>query len=247
MDAIYSAFDRAATDQLLKAPVRAKVQLAGTNRPSSVKRTHAGELLRGDVKVELVELACGGNDWELYAYVAEMSARKRTAFFGIREPASVDLLSLIIDLSVFGKLNYGFGYSWSKSTDPSLHAVGLTAGLPRTPGEWLNADHDALWFEERLSRPPAAPKMRHLKGCLRDVYELNVLNDTHLKTKMHGGETLEHFVRSRTAFGTIISGENGASVWTVPVDRIPAARAVLQRANILICTGSSELLHGVHD
>jgi hypothetical protein len=124
-------------------------------------------------------------------------------------------------------LKYGIGYQRDFELGPDMYAHGMVSGLGYSPRDIAEADRIGAWMQER----PGAS--RHLHGCLRDVYPLNILSTRHLSRDV-GKLSLEQWIQQATDRGQLVQLNNGASLWIIPDRHIADVQAKLQQAGCII-------------
>jgi hypothetical protein len=114
-----------------------------------------------------------------------------------RERDSPSIDKLIKRLERNG-ISYGYNFSEKDTNDPFLYAFGKTRFKPHTePGGQLLK----LWSSSCAFPDTDAP-FRH--GVLREIYEVNYLNQTHLDV-MHAGKSLPQLIKIDPRFGRLES------------------------------------------
>jgi hypothetical protein len=220
--------------------VKAHVNIDADSKSRPIDRRALEERLAGggffamEIMLDAHELAVNGRS---RVFISGIADTKRTAFLSVNCPVrpgdGVFIEHLVADLANLGSLGYGIGFEWKREPDPLLHVLGITHGLPRTEEEEALADHDSLWFEERIARGGASPAMRHLAGYFRDVYELNLLNRAHLNAPLEGTSFAE-VVRSHE-WGSLEELAKGNWLWRVPRSAVGEVRRRLSGAGLLLC------------
>lgn len=121
---------------------------------------------------------------------------------------------------------YGYVLRPRDPRDPLCDALGV-GGLPAlwsiSPQE---EDDWQLWRLEELT-----PRS-YLRGRIRDVYPINLLNESHLTMPTPTG-TFADRLRAAPDLGSLEPGPGGLWWWRVPEDRIVAARALTRQAGML--------------
>jgi hypothetical protein len=124
-------------------------------------------------------------------------------------------------------LKYGIGYLRSFQLGPDIYAYGMVTGLGYSGEAMAEADRIGSWFRERMEAN------RHLAGCLRDVYPLNVISQKHLAQRVDGS-SLADWIGASPARGTLRSLPGGATLWRIDESNIEPVRAALVSAGLLI-------------
>lgn len=136
-------------------------------------------------------------------------------------------------LAELGDLGYCTVFTQEDQSSPSFYACGITHGEIRTDEDAEIARRNSIWFMERLSMGGNAPKMRHMSGLLRDVYELNVLNASHEQAVVDGQDLVAWISESRIR-GTLVRISRHNMLWSVPSVYIRHIRASMLRNGLLI-------------
>jgi hypothetical protein len=144
-----------------------------------------------------------------------------------------DAERLVADMSLLGDLGYGIGFTQSAASSPSLHATGITHGQPSTPEEENEARRDSVWFMERISMKGKSPRMRHKAGFLRDVYPLNVLNESHAKAVIDG-QDLVSWIGESAVRGTLKPLSANNMLWVIPTVYLRHIRDSLSKGGLLL-------------
>lgn len=138
---------------------------------------------------------------------------------------------IVVRVSELCAIGYGFGFESAEGKNPIFHAMGISYG-ESTKNELLS---NSLWFSERLRmKGDPAPKNRHLKGYLRDLYSLNVVTPTHLERLISEGRTLKDCIENSTSLGSITQISASCFLWKIPPSDLPEARHWAQGRGLLI-------------
>ncbi|MCW5766702.1 MAG: hypothetical protein KIT68_12085 [Phycisphaeraceae bacterium] len=121
---------------------------------------------------------------------------------------------------------YGYVLRPRDPRDPLFDAMGL-GGLPAFwPTSDMEIEDSNRWANEALNDGA------HLRGRIRDVYPINLLNASHLNMPTPTG-TFADRLRAAPDLGSLEPGPGGLWWWRVPEDRIVAARALTRQAGML--------------
>jgi len=123
-------------------------------------------------------------------------------------------------LSENGWVGYGFGCIERSIENPFYYAVGVTWGYPSSDEQKALASANAKWMSQMVS--PRDNKA-YLKGKIRDVYEINVLNANHLEANIDKGVTLYSAIRDN-GLGSLYVMEGGVYVWILKSSELLDAR-----------------------
>jgi hypothetical protein len=133
--------------------------------------------------------------------------------------------------------NLGYGYADSRTIDERAvyFALGISFGHPTTPEEQAVANTISRWFRERIPMKTVPPLNRHLTGFFRDVFEVNIITDSHLGQLCEDGNTLQAKIEgAQGALGYIESLANQSYVWVLPLDTRRHARKLLEDGRVII-------------
>jgi hypothetical protein len=161
-----------------------------------------------------------------------------TVFFGHRQhvgPFSVrDCMHLSRLAIPHSSIGYGIGYEHDGRRGPEAYAHGLEVQF-----EGLDIDDqesrrmDIWWQECQLPRSGEPSRFRHLAGMIRDVYPVSVLSPVHLAQKVDH-RNFGEWIGAAEGRGTLTPIGAGNSLWAVPSVGIPAVRAELKAAGLII-------------
>lgn len=137
---------------------------------------------------------------------------------------------LILLREISEKFSPCYGYLYECPLGHSaLYAAGITYSVSGDVEDSI-ADADERWFSERVMKNS---KHRYCSaGMLRDVYESNLINESHLSANVDGVRLAEVIVLRNWGYVEKI-GEN-RWLWEVPVEVIPEVRRSCFTAGILI-------------
>jgi len=137
-------------------------------------------------------------------------------------------------LSSSFSFKYGIGYQRAYSKGPVLYAVGIVSGLGFSDSDFDEADTIGRWFHE------LAPdgERRHLNDKLRDVYQYNLIGQSHLDSLLDQA-TLREAIESGQCPGEIDSLGENLWLWTIPQDDVQCAREILAPNGLLIVSSGT--------
>jgi hypothetical protein len=124
--------------------------------------------------------------------------------------------------------SYGIAYTWPLHNSPWWYAVGVEATRTSDPRERLAPEirrQLSQWRQDFLTT------RSYLHAKLRDIYPANLLSKEHVGACLPGGKTLETL-----GIGRLSLLEAGQWLWEVPDQQLPAARAIMREAGLLICS-----------
>jgi len=177
---------------------RGKMQADG--RVRSAKASSVQTLRSLGPHLKFIEIELERREEVASLLVSKSNEHKRNMVVVAPQDAT-PLFGLFPDIAKLGELRYGIGYPWHRPDSPVLHAVGITHGVPRTEPARSSATTDSVWFAERIPMGKNAPRMRHLQGMVRDVYEENLISATHLEMSL-GKSSLGSWIRE-SSVGTL--------------------------------------------
>lgn len=161
-----------------------------------------------------------------------------TVFFGHRQhlgPFSIkDCTHLSRLATLHSSIGYGIGYEHDGRRGPEAYAHGLEVqfdGLDIDDQESKRLD--VWWRECSAPRAGEPSRFRHLAGMIRDVYPVSVLSPVHLAQKV-GQSNFGDWIGAAAGRGTLTRIGAGNSLWAVPTVGIPAVRAELKAAGLVI-------------
>ena len=126
-------------------------------------------------------------------------------------------------MSCIGLRHWDFGYALSQFIEqkPEFHVLGLDGGK-------LTAED-----RKRLNKWYASlPEVRLQK--IRDVYPVNVLNDTQLNAQVSASQTLEDIIRADSFSSLRRVGDGQLWLWEVQLGGLDDLRNMLATGNVLI-------------
>lgn len=161
-----------------------------------------------------------------------------TVFFGHRQHLGTfsvrDCMSLSLLATPHSSIGYGIGYERDGRKGPEAYAHGLEVqfeGLDIDDEESRRMD---MWWRECSAPQAGEPdRRRHLAGMIRDVYPVSVLSPVHLAQKV-GHRNFGEWIGAAAGRGTLTPIGAGNSLWAVPKVGIPAVRAELKAAGLVI-------------
>ena len=161
-----------------------------------------------------------------------------TVFFGYRQhlgPFSVrDCLHLTRLATSHSSIGYGIGYEHDGRMGPEAYAHGLEVRFEDFDIDARESRRMEMWWREcSAPQPGESSRFRHLAGMIRDVYPVSVLSPVHLAQKV-GPRNLGEWIGAAAGRGTLTQIGAGNSLWSIPPVAIPAARAELKAAGLII-------------
>lgn len=168
--------------------------------------------------------------WNSYLSVNFREGRELTICLSSADSSMENLLQFIVDASKLGNLGYGYGDDWD-APGLTYYIAGITYGLPCGEEEKRKADRLSRWFRERLPMPGNPPRKRYLEGMYRGVYQINVLNRSHVVESSQEGSQprgLDHIV------GRLLPCDNDTFIWSVPTFELAEVECDLGNKELLI-------------
>jgi hypothetical protein len=161
-----------------------------------------------------------------------------TVFFGHRQhigPFSVrDCMKLSRLATLHSSIGYGIGYEHDGRRGPEAYAHGLEVQFDGLDIDDQESKRMDMWWRECSAPEAGEPgRFRHLAGMIRDVYPVSVLSPVHLAQKVDD-RNLGEWIGAAESRGTLTRIGAGNSLWAVPPDGIPAVRAQLKAAGLII-------------
>jgi hypothetical protein len=161
-----------------------------------------------------------------------------TVFFGHREhlgPFSVrDCMHLSRLATLHSSVGYGIGYEHDGRMGPEAYAHGLEVQFEDLDIDEQQSKRMDMWWRECSAPQDGEPtRFRHLAGMIRDVYPVSVLSPVHLAQKV-GHRNLGEWIGAAPGRGTLMRIGAGNSLWAIPPVGIPAVRAELKAAGLII-------------
>lgn len=221
-----------------KSPNLGKMFVAKTPTANSksVSEKKLGEMLAAKEKISSLEIYPSGPDEFSYYFCVsetENGARALTMTLPGEIFRAEDAEDFIATVSALGDLCYGMSLLVDGTKNPAYFVRGVTHGEPRTEDEEDESRRNSIWFMERLPMKGAPPKMRHKHGLLRDVYEINVLNESHT-TAVVDGQDLGSWISESKVRGTLTRLSESNSLWVVPSTYVRHIRDSLGKNGLLL-------------
>ena len=205
----------------------------------------AGARINGSTDVETLFCSAdlpGNQDvlqWEAAtSWIRPAYTALPTVFFGYRQhlgPFSVkDCVHLSRLATLHSSIGYGIGYEHDGRKGPEAYAHGLEVQFDGLDIDDRESKRMDMWWRECASPQAGEPgRFRHLAGMIRDVYPVSVLSPVHLAQKV-GHRNLSEWIGAAASRGTLTPIGAGNSLWAVPAVGIPAVRAELKAAGLVI-------------
>lgn len=149
-----------------------------------------------------------------------------------RRPETENSLERLVRLlASLCSLGYGYIFDWVGSSDPAFHALGIThQNVEGNDEDEEQEDSDERWFNERVLKPPLG--RRYLdSGMFRDIYEINILNTSHLNRI---AERLGVEAFQSEGWGTLTALPNGTWLWNMEMHDRSKVAAQLKGKGLLI-------------
>ncbi|WP_147269716.1 hypothetical protein [Rhodanobacter denitrificans] len=131
---------------------------------------------------------------------------------------------LLTKIASIGNIGYGYASISNFGTGIVYDAMGITNGYPTNECQKAAAEKSSRWFMEKISMGGRPARRRYLTGMYKDVYEINVLNATHIKNE---SEAL-------TGVGEIIRLNSKSYLWLVKEADLLYARRKLDELKLII-------------
>jgi hypothetical protein len=165
-----------------------------------------------------------------------------TVFFGYRQhlgPFSITgCMHLSRLASLHSTIGYGIGYEHDGRMGPEAYAHGLEVQFADFEVDSRESKRLSLWWRECSAPRVGEPsRFRHLRGMIRDVYPVSVLSPVHLAQEV-GQRNFGEWIGAATTRGTLTQIGGGNSLWAIPAGGIPAVRAELKAAGLIIADES---------
>ena len=123
-------------------------------------------------------------------------------------------------LSAKGWVGYGFGCLGESFRDPYYYAIGITKGYSSDATHDVLASSNARWMAQIIA---TQEKKSYLNGKIKDVYELNILNTTHVDAMLQTGVAFGMEINTRGP-GDIYRVEDGVYLWKLDLEELREAR-----------------------
>lgn len=163
-------------------------------------------------------------NWRSYLLVRTNRIREVILCGDLNSVSFIEMSTLIRMLSLVGNLGYGFASTGDSGPDIVNYVIGITNKYPSSDFERRQADKYSVWFREKIPMRDVPAKKRYLHGMYRDVYELNVLNISHVSGA--GASTI--------GIGAIAEIGNGSYIWDVPRENLIEARVKLSAMGLIL-------------
>ena len=212
-------------------PQSFKIIADGKIRSKTISLEELKTSYRDRIDIKSIEgVFARGND-ECRFFVSGAAPSARMIFVGgvPFEPELPGLNATITALSRVCSLTYGYSFNWSSYGEPELYALGITQYSKTAPQDG-KAEADARWFNERVLN--AGNGRYKIGGMLRSVYEMNLLNLTHLNHKVDG-HTLGGIIEQE-AWGGLVELSNSNWLWKVPQGSVESIFKYLDRRGFII-------------
>ena len=167
--------------------------------------------------------------WDSYLSIGFRENRELTICSSGADFSIAKILQFIAEVAKLGSIGYGYGDDWDES-GLAYYIAGITYGLPKSDEEKRRADQLSRWFRERLSMSNNPPRKRYLEGMYRGVYQINVLNRSHI-VEGSGGLQLKEMDHLA---GKLLSCGNETFIWSVSKSDLKAAEQDLSGKGLLI-------------
>ena len=167
--------------------------------------------------------------WNSYLSINFKENKELTICSSSADFSMEKLRQFVVEATSLGSVGYGYGDEWDK---PGLtyYIAGITYGIPKNDEEKRKADQLSRWFRERLSVSNNPPRKRYLEGMYRGVYQINVLNRSHIVESPCGLKLkeLDHLI------GNLLSCGNETFIWSVSKSDLEAVEQDLSGKGLLI-------------
>ncbi|WAC63612.1 hypothetical protein OVA13_02125 [Pseudoxanthomonas sp. SL93] len=188
------------------------VLVSGWPRSKKLRIDQIDHEIKNRSDVKSIEGSFLGDCKDGYFFITGSASPASFAF--VRVPIYLEsetLFNSLIDLlSSKLKISYGCVFCWDKDHDSMLYALGITHQISDGDPDELQSEGDARWFNERIMNPPVGRRFKN-QGMFRDVYDANIINESHLNCTV-GGLIFTEAVR-RNSWGRIIKYKNSTWVW----------------------------------
>ena len=167
-----------------------------------------------------------------YFLISGFDKGGRNAFLVVRSnlaQLSVDsMLPVIRRIISVIKPTYGIGYTRPHKYGPAMYALGICQGGPLIAKGALKEERTAIsrWSGVGMKREV------YRQGLLRDIYPWNFLTAPQL-TRNVGGQSLEQWIRSDSARGSLTVLDHGVTLWEVDQANIAGLRPCLDEAGVI--------------
>lgn len=119
--------------------------------------------------------------WDSYLFI-DCSNSRELMLCANAEKCSIEKFeNFLRKLSIKHNLGYGYASSEYMGSDIICHVFGITNGYPKNASEKAAAKKLSAWFREKLPMGGKPAQKRYLDGMFRGFYELNILNDSHIR------------------------------------------------------------------
>ena len=118
---------------------------------------------------------------------------------------------------------YGYRFTESETSYPEFHVGGIGFGSDRRRHEKRITSLSA-WSHGKNTQPPHSP---FEIGMLRDVYEVNWINDSHLQAKV-GSTTLMERIKIDPRFGSLSASSSKLFRWNIDLVNLAFVRERLK-------------------
>lgn len=184
--------------------------------------------------------------WQTKAEIGFALPHRKTFFFGRPYDDGADEWSSDVELwKGLAKLvepTYGFGLDMPFLLGPDYLADGirfngnLGGDMPEI-GELVGK-----WSDETQHDPKEARSGRHTKGCVLDIFPLNLLTSVHLQQPL-GVRTVGDWIRTVSAADKVIQLAHGAIAWLPTPDVISKAKVEFSRNGLIIPSRGRDFVH----
>lgn len=120
---------------------------------------------------------------------------------------------------------YGIGFKREMRLGPTTFVTGLVQGLQPWGDEKPEADRIAAWKVGIKNRV-------YERGLLRDVYNWNFLNDSHLDQRIRK-VSLKQWIEQDQENGVLLPTAGSLQLWEVQDTQMPNVRRTLQDAGVI--------------
>jgi hypothetical protein len=171
-------------------------------------------------------------DWDSYLLLRENPSRELMICSNHKE-ISLSSISHILKIAAeIGNLGYGFASTSMLGADTVYYMMGLTKGYPSSDNERQNSERLSRWFREKSRKISRDNPRKYLNGMQRGVFDLNILNRTHIKKLIECGlikpETLNAILGAISDFG------NETFQWKLSIEQIGEAEDKLSLCGAII-------------
>lgn len=138
-----------------------------------------------------------------------------------------DRVQSLISHAISMAPTYGYRFTESETSYPEFHVGGIGFGSDRRRHEKRITSLSA-WSHAKNTPPPHSP---FEIGMLRDVYEVNWINDAHLQAKV-GSTTLMERIKLDPRFGSLSPSSSKLFSWNIDLANLAFVRERLKGSGL---------------